>query len=126
MIYQKTKTNSGFIALMSAIIISVVLLLIVANLSLTSFYGRFNILDSELKEKSSALAEACVDTAMLKLVNDSDYSGNETVSVDADTCEIESVSGGMISVRADYRNYVTKLEVDVDSSISVTRWEEIP
>ena len=53
MMRRKIKTNAGFI-LMSTVIISVILLLIAVNLSQTSFFGRFNILDAELKEKSSA------------------------------------------------------------------------
>ena len=126
MIYRKPKQNSGFMALMSAIIISVVLLLLVTNLSLTGFYDRSNILDGELKERSSALAEACVDTAILKLANDPTYSPtNEDVFIGSDKCVINSISSGTIYVRADYKNYITKLEVDVDSSLSVTRWEEV-
>ena len=68
MIILNKKRNKGFVALMSAIIISVILLLIITNLSLTAFYSRSDVLDSELKDRSSALAEACVDTAILKLV----------------------------------------------------------
>lgn len=127
---DKKRNSGGFIALMSAIIISVILLLIVVNLSFSSFYSRSNILDSELKERSSALAEACVDTALLKLANNPLYFppvGGESVEVDGETCIIESVSGGtIINIRADYKNYITKLEVEVDSDIAVIRWEEIP
>src|SRR3989344_8321294 len=82
--YRKlnTKSNKGFVALISAIIISVILLLIATNLSLTGFYSRSNILDGELKEISSGYAEACVDTALLKLANDSGYTGGDSVNVD--------------------------------------------
>ncbi len=128
MIILNKKSNNGFVALMSAIIISVVLLLLATSLSLTGFYDRSNILDRELKEKSSALAEACVDTAILKLANDPTYSGNEIITVSGgETCRIESISGGTIISKANYNNtYFTNLEVDVDSNFSVTRWEEVP
>ena len=123
------ETQKGFIALMSAVIISIILLLIATNLSLTSFYGRSNILDSELKERSSALAEACADTALLKLANDPSYAppvGGEPVAVDDDECIIDSVVGDTINVSANYKDYITKLEIEFDTSdLSIDRWEEI-
>ncbi len=131
MIDQKPKNNTGFIALVSAVIISVVLLLIATNLSITSFYSRSNILDSELKEKSLALAEACADTAILKLANNPTYtsSTNESVNVNGDNCIIQSVAGAnpkIISIRTDYRNYITKLEISIDpATMSVIYWKEI-
>jgi hypothetical protein len=126
MIYKNSKSNSGFIALMSAIIISVILLLIITNTSLMGFYTRFNILDSELKEKSSTLAEGCVDKALLNLTQGINYTGD--VNVGPDKCTIESVSGSpkIIKVRADYRNYITNIEVEVDSNLAITNWQELP
>ena|SRR3989338_10087446 len=122
------ETQKGFIALMSAIIISVVLLLMITNLSLTGFYGRFNVLDSELKERSSALAEACVDTALLRIANDPTYPypTNDPINVDGNDCIIESATGGNISTTANYKNYITNLKIEVDSDLNVTRWEETP
>ncbi len=130
MINQKIKNNTGFIALVSAVIISVVLLLVATNLSITSFYSRSNILDSELKEKSLALAEACADTAILKLVNNPNYNPiNESVVVGGDNCIIQSVAGTnpkIISVRTNYRNYITKLEISIDpATMMVIYWKEM-
>ncbi len=128
---KNVKKNSGFIALMSAVIISVVLLLIVTNLSMTSFYNRFNILDTELKEKSVGIAEACIDKAILNLVKNSAYNPvDEVVSVGSDTCIIKSIttSGSIktILVKADLKNYITNLQVKVDdTSFDVISWEEI-
>ena len=39
--------NKGFVALTSVVIISAILLLVATSLSLSGFYGRFNILESE-------------------------------------------------------------------------------
>ncbi len=128
---NKTKNNSGFIALISAVIISVILLLIISNSSLTGFYSRSDILDSELKEKSAALAEACTDTALLKISNNSTYNpSNEIVNVGSDTCIIKSVAYGAgqktVNITADYNHYVTNLKIVVNSSdLAVVSWEEI-
>lgn len=127
----KIKKDAGFIALISAVIISVILLLIVTNLSLTGFYSRSNILDSELKERSSALAEACADTVILKLTNDPDYNPvNESVNVGADNCIIQSIVSGIgqktIHIQANYKDYFTNLKIVINSAdMSVVSWEEI-
>jgi hypothetical protein len=126
----KINKHSGFIALMSSIIISVILLVMITGLNLSEFYTRTNILDSELKEKSLALAEACTDTAILKIINNSNYNPtNEMVNVDADTCVIQSVSGTIektINIQADYQNYFTNLKLKINSAtLAIISWEEI-
>jgi hypothetical protein len=127
---RKQKNKSGFIALVSAVIISIILLLIVSNLNLTGFYTRSNVLDYELQERSSALAEGCADMAILKFMQDSGYAGSELVDIGADNCQIESITnlGGnkIATVKADYKNYVTKLKIVLKSTdASVISWEEI-
>lgn len=140
MIILNKKRNNGFIALISAIIISVILLLILTNLSLTGFYDRSNILDSELKERSSALAEACVDTAILKLANDISYipspafnfvteTGGEPVSINSDQCTIVSVdtSGSHIKTQAKFNNAYTNFRIIINTTtFAVQSWEECP
>jgi hypothetical protein len=62
------KPHRGFIALMSSIIISAILLVVVVAASITGFTTRFNMLDAEAKQQSAALADACLDILMLRLV----------------------------------------------------------
>jgi purine-cytosine permease-like protein len=128
---EKQKASSGFIALMSAIIISVILLLITTNLNLTGFYNRSNILDWELKEKSSAVAEGCADLVLLRLASDSGYAGGENIAVSgSDTCHIfpalAASNPRMFTIQAQPANYYTNLEITVDvPTLVVTKWEEI-
>lgn len=133
MIILNKKKNKGFVALMSAIIISVILLLMVTNLSLTGFYDRSNIFDSEMKNVSLALAEACVDTALLKLANDSTYiaTGGETVTISgSDTCTIDQTTltnpTRIFNVHASPSNYYTNLQIEINvATVGVNKWEEI-
>lgn len=120
------NTKQGFVALITSVVISAVLLLIATNLSLTGFYARSNLLDFELKEISFHLAEACVDTAILKIINNSAYSpADEIVTIEGNDCVIESVASNIIKTKADYRNYITNLEVEINpSDMSITRLEE--
>ena len=122
------NSEKGFVALMSAIIISAVLLFIGTTLSLSGFSNRFNILDSEMKEMSSSLADACFDTAILNLAKNVTFTGD--VNVGPNKCTIQSVTGGStktIVIQAKYKNYFTNLTVKVDSTtLAVVDWQELP
>ena len=72
---MKKHSERGFIALISALIISAILLIALVASNLTGFYSRFNILDSELKERSNATADACADIALLQFALDPMYAG---------------------------------------------------
>ena len=122
------STAEGFIALISAIIISAILLLVATTGSLSGFYSRFNILDAELKERSVALAEACADHALLRLANDITYTGNETVVVGAQSCTIGTVSGSSqktFKTQGIFKNFYTNLQITVDvTTLAVISWQE--
>lgn len=128
-----TKTNQrGFIAITTTMILMVILLVVATSLSFSGFFTRYNILDSELKKVSVALAEGCVDQALLELANDSSYSpSNQIVSIGGNFCTIKNIttSGGEknINVEADYQHYITNLSVKVNpTSLVVTSWQEVP
>mgnify|MGYP001567158670 CR=1 FL=1 len=122
--------KSGYIALTSAIIISVLILSIGLSLSFTGFFSRFNVLDSEYKEKGFALAKACVDKALLKLAQNISYSGNEYIAVGNDQCLIFPVetlgNQKIVKTKAIFQNSVTNLKTIVNSSdFSIVSEEEI-
>jgi hypothetical protein len=94
---QNTSGNkqSGFIALTSAIIISVILTTIVFTISFTSFSSRINISGTEFKEKSMSLAEACIDNVILKLQGNEEYTpdiSGDLVQIGADYCTVVSIN----------------------------------
>ena len=130
------KNQRGYIALISAIMISAVLIIISISISTTSFFSRFNVADAEYKKRSKALAEACIDQGLLKYAQDPSYTGNnEVVNVGSDTCKVVSVasSGSNVIVQAkgEFPNTankaVTNIQVTVDSSsFALVSWEEIP
>ena len=89
----RTKSsNGGYIALMSVIIISLILLAFTAVLSMSGYFSRFNVLAGEYKRVSLGLAESCVNVALLKIAQGPTYQGNETVPVGANNCNIKQVS----------------------------------
>ena len=131
------KNQRGYIALISAIIISAVLLMIVFTTSFTNFFARFNILDSEYKKISVGLAEACMDTAILELAQDPDWqpaAGGMSVVVEgAKTCKICRVGeNGLqrtIYTQAMYQKAYTNLVALVSpagGTITIDSWQEAP
>ncbi len=121
----------GFIALVSAVIISLTLLAIVLSLNFSSFFTRFNILDSENKKRSGLLADACLDIAHMKLTEDSTYLGGEIIRQGDDSCRICPVttSSGSITVttRVTVGSAVTNLTMNVDAStLAVESTKELP
>ncbi len=127
-----SKLCGGYIALTSAIFIGAMVLVIIFVISTGSFLSRVNISTTSYKEKSSLLARACVEEALLKLSQNSSYSGNETISIASDTCRIISIVASgtaekVISTQAQFNSSFTNLKVTVNSStLSVVRREELP
>lgn len=138
MTLTRSNNQSGYVALVSVMIMSAVLLLLSVAVSGTSVLGRLNVLTYQYKEASRGLADGCVDAALLRLINNSGYSpSNESVSVGTQSCTIVSVtpSGGqkVIQVQGIYpatangRSY-TNLQVRVTvstGSLVVHSWEEV-
>lgn len=126
-------TQHGYVALMSALIISVVLVILSVSISTVGFYSRFNVADSEYKQRSSALAEGCVDAALLRLAQNTAYvpaAGGDVIALDTDSCKIVSLSTiagqKIIQVQAVYKKAVTNFKIVVDSnSFSLISWEEL-
>lgn len=127
---MKYASTNGYIALISSIIISILILGIALTTSSSGYFSRFDILKNEFKERSSALAEACVDTALLKLAQNQSYNGNENINIGNDQCSIltiETASGQkIIKTKAIFQNAVTNLKATVNGvNLSVIHWEEL-
>lgn len=117
-----TKINQhGFIALISAIIISAILLLVATAGSMTGFTTRVNILNAEYKERSSALAAACIDHVLLMLSQDYNYPTGytlpEAVTTPGGNCSVRASSGSSprtFKLQGVYQNAYTDLLISVD------------
>ena len=86
--------QQGFIALISILILSAVLLATTLSLAQFGIANRFFILNLEQKVSSKKLAEACVQIARIKAYNDPTYKVGTPVSVSiaGGTCSIYSVT----------------------------------
>ena len=122
--------KKGYIALISSIIISMLMLMISLTLSFTGFFSRINILNAEFKEISLRLAEACADMALLKLSENQSYQGNENIAINDKQCSILIIEAAgdekIIKTKANFQKAVTNLKIKVNNAdLSVISWEEL-
>ena len=119
----------GYIALMAAIVISLILLALTFTVSISGYFSRFNALASENKRVSLGLAESCVNTALLKLAKNYNYdlttdpaydagSGTVPVTVGGESCAIRAVTSGggnpkpvTIKTQAQFRDSWSNMQV---------------
>jgi len=124
---MRINNQRGFIALISVIVITLVLLGTTASLATKGFLDRFNILEGEAKEISAGLAAACVESAQIKVARDSTYTGGETLNVDENTCTIVSYDSntGTICVNAIYKYATTNYRVGLDENFEIDSFQEV-
>lgn len=147
----KNKQESGFAALMSAIIISLILLAVVFALGTDGYFARVNSSNIEYKRVSFGLAESCANAALLRIAKNYSYAppgGGEAVAVGSQSCTIKSVTyipdsahrqeQATIVATANFNNAFTNFIVQAvvqDTSqpplapppnISISGWREIP
>ena len=121
---KNIQTKRGFIALMSAIIISVLLIAVTVSLGFSAFFTRFNILDSESKEQSGNLAEACADAAILDISQGFIPPPNTGITLENNHCTIISATATTIQIQATVNRSYTNLKVVIDGNFNVTSWQE--
>lgn len=118
------RKEGGYIALMSVIIISLILIALSVTVNMSGFFTRFNILEAQEKLQSSALSESCVNLAMSRLTKNTTYTYTypETVILGTDTCLINSVTGTTLQKRiessANFLQTFTNLSVGTTVSSS--------
>jgi Tfp pilus assembly protein PilX len=114
-------SQQGFIALISVLMISVILLGVVISFAQYGMVSRYALLTLEQKEISHARARGCIQVARIAIANDSLYeTTDKQVSYDDSWCEIVSIAvvGSMSVVRtsASSSGAVTNLEAVIDSA----------
>lgn len=132
-----THHSRGFIALISILIISTVLLIAVVSVAQFGIASRFLLLDLERKTETETLAEACLQIARVAIYNNPLYAVEHrmvTVGVPTSRCLIRSIvpnipSTGQstVEVTASSTNATTNLRAVITTmSGNILRREEIP
>lgn len=126
---RKNKTHQdGFVALISTLIISAVLMSIVIGAGAAGWYARLDVLGSESKRIALSLAESCASVALTALATSTDPThfamSNHLVHIGTDArgtelkCRIASVvhngTDTTITTHASFNNSYSVVEVVAD------------
>jgi len=127
---SKRRSGAGYIAITSAIIVTIIVISAVLTTSSTGYFARFNVLGTLLKEESSALANACADTALLNLAFDINYAGNETIMIASSTCTIMTIETNgdekTIKAQAKEDDRTANIKVLLDTTdFTIVSWDEV-
>ena len=104
---KNVKYLHGYMAVTTAIIITIVMTLVGLSISFSSLYGRSNALSDNYRQQAFASASACLDYALLQRSLASNYGGNEVVNVPISggavlSCSISTITtqGANINIRS--------------------------
>lgn len=129
-ISRKFQISGGYIAIVSALVLSAVVGAIVFVATTNIFFGRSNTAILKSKKNTRYLAESCLEDALLKFGSDHTYSGNETIVVGSSTCKTISVNASgtdrVFKVSATTTNSVTNLKlVAEEATLDKVSLEEV-
>lgn len=119
----------GYIAITTSITLALLIMIVAITLGSAHFITRFNISDFTDKQASLVLARSCLNYALLKLAENSNYAGNETINISSNQCAIRAIetagSNKVIKSRGQLNGATTNLKLTVAiPSLSTVSLEE--
>lgn len=136
-VLTRNNNNTGYVALISVLFISISLLILTMAISFEGYHSRYSIFESQQKEQSLYLAEACINTAILELSQDLTYDvDNLTVPVGNEReCRIVSIAQGLFPTRREIEaqgisgEAVTNIFVEANFAnlpdVTIILWQEV-
>lgn len=127
------QVHSGIIALMTVLIIGAILLVITSGIALRSRISGNMTLDQQLSTTALSLATSCVEYALIKLSDNENYTGNESVTIGSQPCiiqPIETPEGAARTLKTSgaVNGFTRRLQVEignVNPPITITSWSEV-
>lgn len=120
-----SKNQAGYVALVSAILVSGVMMALAVTISRAAFWGRFDALARENKIAAREMAKGCADQALLKIAKNEEPIVREMCSdlqINADNDSVYE-----IIVRANRKNSFAQLRIVADrvgGEMKILQWEE--
>jgi hypothetical protein len=130
------RPSRGYIAVVTAIILSAILTTLVFASSTSVFWERFDQLSTESKNENEIFAGSCAYEALMQYAEDANsVTGNEPIELQPDVyCVIDSVATSSLSqtfkVHANIHGSYVGLNISTTQStstgiLSVTTWRDI-
>ena len=127
------KKSSGFIAITPVIVIGAVVLAIAQGIAFRSARQVVGSAGRISAAQASYMANACAETAIIRLQTILGYAGGETVNADGILCDISAIAGSggtnrTVMVQATVGGYVRKVKVivaQVSFPLKISSWQEV-
>jgi hypothetical protein len=127
------NNQKGYIALISVIIISALVILIASSANLLSISESDMGLQENQAWEAFYLATACAEDSLMKLKDDLNYEGNETLTFDNGSCTVEPLKGAgkknrIIRVSGTAFNQTRKIEIEISSikpDMEIKYWQQV-
>lgn len=123
------KIQKGFIALTTVLIISAIVLMVGIGLSLRSINEAEMSLQGNLSLQAHYLANLCAEQALMRLKEDSNYTGDETINMENGSCQILPIEGNwIVKVSATSFDQVNKIKILIDQinpEMIIDSWSEV-
>lgn len=131
---QRQTNTKGFIALISVLMVSVILLAAVISLAQYGITSRFALLSIEHKTETLTRTQACVEVARIAVVNDPDFeTTNKEVAIEDAVCVLEEVfantpNSGLsrVEASAELLGATTNIRAEINTATgAIVRFEEV-
>jgi hypothetical protein len=127
------KQEGGYMAIISALIVSALMVIIASSANIKSIYESDMALKASKGWESFYLAMACAEEALIKLKENVDYLGGEVLTLDNGECTIVDVAGAgnnrrTVKASASLNDQVRRIEVNIDEvnpTLVIDSWQEV-
>lgn len=119
----------GFIALITILIILVISLILGSGISLLSINEINMGLKKNLSSQAYFLANLCAEEALMRLKEDINYPGNETIEIEGGSCQILPIEDNwIIKAIGNSQDQVKKMRIviqQVNPQTIISSWQEV-
>jgi predicted chitinase len=119
----------GFIALITIFIILAITLIMGVSFSLLSADESAMALENFQSSKAYFLSNLCAEQALMKLKENSNYSGNETINIENGSCQILPIEGQwIVKTTGNFQNQIKKIRISisqVNPGMVIDSWQEV-
>jgi len=127
------KADSGYIALITILIIGAVATVIATSLLLLGIGSARTSFTLGQSEKAKSLANTCSEEALLKIKRNSGYTGTSNLTLDGGNCTytVTDLGGESREIQATgtVDTVVRKVKIEIDQispKVNIVSWQEVP
>ena len=121
------KTEGGYALIISVVIVATILLMLATISARRVQDGFFAAIHIQQIRNAQALAQGCAYEALLRRATNSQYAGNEIITIQGLTCVIRPSSGQTIEVEAQSQGctFRLRIELTLDEPPKIANWERV-